>query len=140
MGLHILIVDDCSVMRFMIKRTVNMCGLDITRISEAENGKHALEILGKESIDLMIADLNMPVMVGSEMLVHVRQHPAYRDIPVITVSAESNKVKVDVVSELCSGFIHKPFQPEDLCKEILKVLKKDSITNPETRLTSMDEL
>ncbi len=117
-----------------------MCGLNIKKTLEAENGKQALDILHENQIGLIIADLNMPVMMGSKMLVHIRQHPEYRDIPVLIVSAESNKVKVDVVSDLSSCFVHKPFQPEELCEEILKVLEKDSITNPETRLTSVEEL
>ena len=134
MEFNVLIVDDCPVMRLVIKRTLNLCGFEIGEIIEAGNGREALNLLKEYEFGLIIADLNMPVMGGGEMLAHIKQDPRTCRIPVLTVSAESNSAKVDIIAELSTDFLHKPFSPEALRNKMLKLLNKDSITTPEPRL------
>lgn len=134
MGFNVLIVDDCQVMRVVIRRTLKLCGFKIDEIIEASNGKEALEWIRKKEFGLIIADLNMPVMTGAEMLAHIKLNPETSRIPVLTVSAESNDVKVEIVSELSNAFLHKPFSPEALRDKMLKLLYKDSITLKEHSL------
>ncbi|MCP9291919.1 MULTISPECIES: response regulator [Gracilimonas] len=132
MGLNVLIVDDCQVMRMVIRRTVELCGFEINEIMEAENGKEALDLIRENEFDLIVADLNMPVMSGAEMLAHIKLDAATCRIPILTVSAESNDIKVEIVRELGTEFLHKPFAPEALRNKMLKLLNKDSITNKES--------
>ncbi|MGN8224522.1 response regulator [Gracilimonas sp. BCB1] len=132
MKLNVLIVDDCQVMRMVIRRTVELCDFEINEIIEAENGKEALDLIRKKEFGLIVADLNMPVMSGAEMLAHIKLDPATCRIPILTVSAESNDVKVDIVRDLGTEFLHKPFAPEALRNKVLKLLNKDSITNKES--------
>ena len=134
MGFNVLIVDDCQVMRVVIRRTLNLCGFKINEIIEASNGKEALEWIKRKDFGLIIADLNMPVMTGAEMLAHIKLDPEACRIPILTVSAESNDVKVEIVSELTNEFLHKPFSPEALRDKMLKLLYKDSITPEEHKL------
>ncbi|WP_421774999.1 response regulator [Gracilimonas sp.] len=132
MKLNVLIVDDCQVMRMVIRRTVELCGFEINQIIEAENGKEALDLIRRKEFGLIVADLNMPVMSGAEMLAHIKLDPSTCRIPILTVSAESNDVKVDIVRDLGTEFLHKPFAPETLRNKVLKLLNKDSITNKES--------
>lgn len=124
---NFLIVDDCPIMRLVIKKTILMSELEVNEIKEAENGKKGLEMLKKQDFDLVVVDLNMPVMSGAEMVGHMRTDSKLQHIPVLTVSAESNSNKVEVLSHLVDGFVHKPFSSEILKNQLLKVLRNQAI-------------
>ena len=68
MAINVLVVDDSGVMRSMIIKTIRLSGLQLGEIHEAGNGREGLEALNQHWIDLVIADLNMPVMNGEEMI------------------------------------------------------------------------
>jgi len=118
MKLNILVVDDSAVMRKMIIRTLTMCGIGVGEIYEASNGKEGLARLDEHWIDLLLIDINMPVMDGMEMLNHVRNNPETRDIPVLIVSTESNEKRIASFCKLGASFVHKPFTPEVIKEEI----------------------
>ena len=118
----VLIVEDCPVMRLVIKRTLLMSGIPIARIFEANHGKEGLETLQEHSIDFIIADINMPVMDGLEMLEEIRLNDKTSAIPVLTVSTESNRKRIGFIEVLSTGFVHKPFTPEKLRDMIMKML------------------
>ncbi len=123
----ILVVDDSPVMRRMIIRTINLCGIDIDTIYEAGNGYEGLEILEKHWIDILFIDVNMPVMDGMEMLKKVRERPDTRDLPVLIISTESNENRIRTIAECGAGFVHKPFTPENLKARILEKLGASQI-------------
>ncbi len=119
MSLNILIVDDSSLTRKAIKRIIDMIDLDADQILEAGNGSEALQIISEEQIDLVLADLNMPVMSGMEMIYHMRGDEATKYIPVIIVSTESSITRVEkFLAEGVRNYLHKPFTPEKL-KEVI---------------------
>jgi two-component system chemotaxis response regulator CheY len=111
-----------------------MCGFEIGEIQEAENGKEALHEIEKNKYGLVVLDLNMPVMTGSEMLAHLKLNPNIKRMPILTVSAESNAPRVDIVSQFSTDFLHKPFSVEALRDKMLKLLNNDSITIQGPRL------
>lgn len=121
MSLNILVVDDSSVMRKMIIRTLNMSGVPIGDIYEAENGRKGLEMLEENWIDMLFIDVNMPVMDGMEMLTLVRSKTETRDLPVLIISTESNPQRINKISENRAGFVHKPFTPETLREKIIEL-------------------
>lgn len=121
MKINVLIVEDCSVMRLMIKRTLNLSDMNVNSVFEAGNGKEGLEILDQHKIDLIILDMNMPVMDGMEMLRELKNKPATKSVPVLIVSTESNEKRIESIVKLGSGFVHKPFTPEILKDEIFKI-------------------
>ncbi|MFO7845231.1 MAG: response regulator [Balneolaceae bacterium] len=121
MKLNVLIVDDCSVMRLMMKRTLKLSNIAVKRVFEASDGEQALELVDTEKIDLIILDLYMPVMDGMEVLETLRNRSVSRHIPILIVSTESNESMIDQIEALGSGFVHKPFTPEALREEIVKV-------------------
>jgi two-component system, chemotaxis family, chemotaxis protein CheY len=112
MPLNVLVVDDSSVMRSMIIKTLRLCGIRFGEIHEAANGQEGLAILTHKWIDLALVDLNMPVMNGEEMIERARARPETAQMPIIVVSTEGSETRIARLREQGSGFIHKPFNPE----------------------------
>ena len=125
MGYHILIVDDNRIMRDMVARAVQMSPLEIAGIHQAADGSQALDLIRKTWIDLILLDINMPVMNGEQFLQALRADPALKSQQVIVVSTESSKTRIDRLKALGAGFIHKPFRPEELIRTV------DAMTNQE---------
>jgi len=119
MALNVLVVDDSAVMRAMIVKTLRLTGIELGEIIEAGNGQEALDLLDKSWIDIVLADINMPVMNGEEMIERMRAKPETRDVPVIVVSSEGSRTRIERLEQKCSAFIHKPFEPETV-RSVLK--------------------
>jgi len=123
MAYNILIVDDSGAMRSVIKRTVEMSGIEVGQYYQADSGKTALETLEKEWIDLVLTDINMPEMNGIEMIEHMAANGLLSSIPVIVVSTEASKTRIKQLKEKgVKGYVHKPFTPEQISNEITKVI------------------
>lgn len=115
MSLNILLVDDSDVIRMMIERTLRLADLPVKSVHHAANGRQALDLLDEEWIDLVLADLNMPVMDGAEMLSRIREQDSLKDMPVIIVSTEGATQRIDDLSSKgVSAWIRKPFTPEEI--------------------------
>lgn len=124
MGLTILLVDDSSTMRSVIKRTVGMANIELDDIVEAGSGTEALDIMEALKIDLVLADINMPEMSGIEMTMKMQEDPQLKAIPVIIVSTEASITRIEQLKEShgVKGYVHKPFTPEQIRDEIHMVL------------------
>jgi two-component system chemotaxis response regulator CheY len=110
--MNLLIIDDSSVTRAMVIKTLKMAGLDIDEIHQASNGKEGLELLQAQDIDVVFTDINMPVMDGEEMIDQVRANPQWQDMPLVVVSTEGSETRVNRLKEKGARFVHKPFTPE----------------------------
>jgi two-component system chemotaxis response regulator CheY len=128
MAINILIVDDSGVMRSMIAKTIRLSGLELGEIHQAGNGREGLDVLNQNWIDLVIADINMPVMNGEEMIDRILENPDLRDIPIVVVSTEGSKTRVDRLQKKGIRFIHKPFTPEAI-RDTVKNLLGESVFN-----------
>lgn len=118
-----LIVDDSTSMRQMVSFTLKGAGFTVL---EGGNGQEALDKLktvpgGK--VDLIITDLNMPIMDGLTFIKAVRTQPASRFTPVLMLTTESGDGrKAEGKAAGATGWIVKPFHPEQMLKVIAKVL------------------
>jgi len=122
MSLNVLVVDDSSTMRKMIKRTLQVSGLPIGDVYEASNGREGLLTLAKYRIDLALIDINMPEMNGEEMISRMKRNPSFTDLPVVIVSTEGSATRIaSLVSYEKVGFVHKPFSPERLSQIVHEV-------------------
>ncbi|WP_138430806.1 response regulator [Fodinibius saliphilus] len=124
MATHILIVDDSAMMRKVIEKTINICEIEDVQIYEAGNGKEGLDMMEKHPVDLLIIDISMPVMDGEEMLKVVNQNKGIDTFPILIVSNESNKSRIEEFTSQGAVFVHKPFTPEDLGENILEVIRQ----------------
>ena len=123
--LSVLVVDDSATARKHICRVLNNLGMN--EITQAVNGKEAVDILSRQFFDLIVTDYNMPEMDGQELTRHIRQHSHQRTIPILMVTSEANHshlagVKQSGVSALCD----KPFEPGEVKSLIRKMMCADS--------------
>src|SRR5437762_1632221 len=117
-----LIVDDSATTRAVIKRTLVLAGLSVEQIFEAADGQAALDFLATRSVDLVLADLNMPRMDGVEMIRRMDADDVLKHVPVIVVSAEPNAATLAPLhSKNLRGHVRKPFTPEEIRKIVTEV-------------------
>ena len=123
MSFNVLIVDDSKSVRSVIKKIITISGFRMDQCYEAVNGKQALEILSKESVDVILSDLNMPEMNGLELLAAIKADSRLQEIPVIIISTEGSDEKRKAVLEMgAKQFIKKPFSPERVRKVLYEVI------------------
>ncbi len=123
MPLKVLIVDDSSTIRAVIKRALAMSGVAAGEVVEASNGVEGLAALAKGPVDLIFADLHMPEMGGVEMTRRILSNPATARIPVIVVTAEPNQKTIDELRGAgVRAHIAKPFTPEAFRNAVTAVL------------------
>jgi len=119
MAKNVLLVDDSSTMRKIISRSLRQAGLDFGEIYEAADGQEALDMLEKESIDIVLSDINMPNMNGIEFLQKKKNRPGIESIPVLMISTETGE---DIISKAESlgaiGALKKPFTTQ-MVNEVL---------------------
>ncbi len=123
MSCNVLIVDDSTILRTAIRKVIRLAGIEDDRIHEAGNGQDALDVLDTVWIDVVLLDLNMPVMNGEEFVRRMREKPELGDVAVVIVSTESNKARLQALRDLgVTDTLHKPFEPEDLRRLVDRVL------------------
>ena len=119
----ILIVDDSTTIRSVMKRTVRMIGLDIGEIFEAGNGIEALACLSEHEVALILLDINMPTMNGIQLVTRMKHNDKLKDIPIVIASTEGSQKRIDQLFELgVAGYVRKPFRPEQLREVLIPLL------------------
>lgn len=117
----IMTVDDSASMRQMIAFTLTSAGYDVI---EAVDGRDALAKLQGKELSLLITDLNMPNMDGIELIRQVRALPAFKGIPIIMLTTESqDSKKQEGKAAGATGWIVKPFKADQLLAVARKVLR-----------------
>lgn len=123
MSLRILIVDDSPAMRAHIRRTLASSGLPVETVGEAGDGKQGLAQLREGKFNLILSDLNMPVMSGDEFVKEVKSDRAFREIPIIMVTTDSSTERVVKMGQLgCDGYVCKPFTGETIKQKVLQIM------------------
>jgi two-component system chemotaxis response regulator CheY len=115
MNYRILIVDDSPLLRATARRAVLQAGAAPEQVREAQNGKEALEALAKSPADIVLLDINMPVMDGFQFVEEKAKNPLFDHVKVALVTTEGNKRRLERMTQL--GVVHylrKPFEPEEL--------------------------
>lgn len=123
MAYNILVVDDSDTMRAVINKTLALAGVQVGNLFQAANGLQGMETLRKEWIDLVLADINMPVLNGVGMVGEMKADPALAAIPVIIISTEGSETRLQALRDKgVTAFLRKPFPPEELKKAVDAVL------------------
>lgn len=126
MGYNILIVDDSSIARSVIGKSIKLADIPINEIFYAANGQEGLQILDESWIDVVFADINMPVMSGIEMVERMSDNGVMDNIPVIIISTEGSETRIEQLkSKGVRSYIRKPFTPERIRDTINDVLLCD---------------
>ena len=122
-NMKILIVDDFSTMRRIIKNLLRDLGF--TNTAEADDGKTALPRLKAGGIDFLVTDWNMPGMSGLDLLKAVRADPDLASLPVLMVTAEAKREQIILAAQAgVNGYIIKPFTAATLKEKIEKIFER----------------
>lgn len=120
MTASILTVDDSPSIRVAIKIALNNAGYTVT---EAANGAEGIEKAQAATFDMIITDLNMPVMDGLTMIEEMRKLPDLMGVPIVFLTTESDAgMKERAKAAGATGWLTKPFDPETLVRIAKKVL------------------
>ena len=113
--MRILIVDDSSMMRAMIKRVVKLTNVPVQEILEAGDGAEALTLLEQHDVQLLLTDINMPVMNGADLLRRLAKNDRWRDLTRVIISTDGSTQRREEAAELeVRCYLKKPFSPEVL--------------------------
>ena len=127
MSYNILIVDDSSIVRSVLKKTLTLAKVPIDELFEASDGREALDVLRGMWIDLVFTDINMPGMGGVEMVHIMHDEGIINTVPVIVISTEGSSTRMDEMKRLgVRAYIRKPFCPEGI-KEVVDSILGETV-------------
>ena len=116
----VLSVDDSASVRQMVKLTLTAAGYEVI---QASDGAEGLAKARDKAVDIVVTDVNMPVMSGLALIRELRQLPSYKGVPIIFLTTESDDaMKREAKAAGATGWITKPFQQEQLLAVVKKVL------------------
>ncbi len=116
----ILSVDDSASVRQMVKLTLSGAGYEVV---QASDGAEGLAKAREARVDMVVTDINMPVMNGLTLIRELRKLPTYQGVPILFLTTESDaEMKKEAKAAGATGWITKPFQQEQLVAVIKKVL------------------
>jgi len=120
---QVLIVDDSSVMRKIVERSLRQAGIEIAKVFEAGNGAEALAVLSETKVDIILCDINMPVMDGLEFVKQLSGVENAKGVPVVMITTEGSEGHVvQALSAGARGYLRKPFTADQVKEHILPVL------------------
>jgi len=129
--MRILIVDDSAMMRAMIKRVIKLADVSVDEVLEAANGAEALEVLKQHDVQLLLTDINMPVMNGADMLREIALNDRWRNLSRVIISTDGSTVRREEAEELdVRCYLEKPFSPEVL-RDVLNELADSEFAETE---------
>jgi two-component system chemotaxis response regulator CheY len=116
---RIVIADDSATARMVIRRCLEIIGLGDAGMVEVPNGREALARLKEAPTDLLVTDLNMPIMDGETLLKWVKGSPKLTDVPVVVITSAGNPAKEALLSDLGAfAVLDKPISPATLLKKL----------------------
>jgi len=115
MSFNILVVDDSSSIRAIVKKIIRMSGFDVGEFWDAADGLVALSVLEEQQVDIVLTDINMPNMNGMELITRMNKDDRMSTIPVVVVSTEGSDKKMNEAMAMGAvGYVKKPFMPKDI--------------------------
>ncbi|MGN6481082.1 chemotaxis response regulator CheY [Luteibacter aegosomatissinici] len=124
-NMKILVVDDFSTMRRIVRNLLVELGFTNTLIQEAEDGNAALALLRSQPIDLVVTDWNMPNMTGIDLLRAIRADANLKSLPVLMVTAENNRDQIIAAAQSgVNGYVVKPFTAVTLKEKLDKIFER----------------
>lgn len=120
--MRILIVDDSAMMRATVRRVINLVDVHVDEILEAKNGAEALAILESHEVNLLLTDINMPVMNGAQLLREIAHDDRWRSLVRVIISTDGSTARRDEAADLnVRCYLEKPFSPEALRNVLVNV-------------------
>lgn len=119
--LRVLIVDDSRSMRRIIRGYLEQSG--VSRIAEAGNGQAAMDLIRFQELELIVSDLNMPVMTGMELLKVLKSNPKFQEICFIVLTVEAIQKTMNRALEMgADSYVVKPVGEKVFIQEVKRAL------------------
>jgi two-component system chemotaxis response regulator CheY len=119
----ILVVDDSAMMRKIVLRTLKTAGVEFDTVLEAGDGSEALTLLRANKVELIMCDINMPVMSGLELLLKIKEEKLAEGVPIVMVTTEGSESQVrSAILAGARGYIRKPFTVEHIENNVKPLL------------------
>jgi two-component system chemotaxis response regulator CheY len=123
--MKILVVDDFSTMRRIVRNLLVELGFSGNLIQEADDGEAAMTMLKAQPFDMVVTDWNMPNMTGIDLLRAIRAEPSLKALPVLMVTAENNRDQIIAAAQAgVNGYIVKPFTAVTLKEKLTKIFER----------------
>ena len=123
-NIRALIVDDSSVMRKIVEKSLRQAGLELSQVLEAGNGAEGLAVVKDNAVDLILSDINMPAMDGLEFVRQLKTLDNAKNIPVVMITTEGSESHViQALTHGAKGYIRKPFTADQVREHILPLLE-----------------
>ncbi|WP_179478364.1 MULTISPECIES: chemotaxis response regulator CheY [unclassified Rhodanobacter] len=124
-NMKILVVDDFSTMRRIVRNLLVELGFSNPLIQEADDGENALALMRTTAFDMVVTDWNMPNMTGIDLLRAIRAEPKWKGLPVLMVTAENNREQIIAAAQAgVNGYIVKPFTAITLREKLEKIFER----------------
>ena len=124
-NMKILVVDDFSTMRRIVRNLLVELGFSGNLIQEADDGEAAIAMLKSQPFDMVVTDWNMPNMTGIDLLRAIRAEPTLKTMPVLMVTAENNRDQIIAAAQAgVNGYIVKPFTAVTLQEKLTKIFER----------------
>lgn len=118
--MRVLTMDRSRTVLAMLHHTLTNAGFEVL---QAEDGKQGLEILDREKIDVVITDIDLPVLNGIQFITEVRKSGGHQSLPILILTTQTSQEKRDEGRAAgATGWIVKPFSPEKLISVIRRVV------------------
>ena len=123
MSYTVLVADDSSIARAVLRKIIGLTGVDVGHVHEAADGAEALAFLQRNKVDLVLADVNMPQLSGPDLVRRMRADPALAATPVVMVSSERSQARMEELRRNgVRAYVKKPYRPEQLREVLEQVL------------------
>jgi two-component system chemotaxis response regulator CheY len=122
-SIQAIIVEDSSVMRKIVERSLRQAGIELSKVFEAGNGAAGLAVLAENRAELILCDINMPVMDGLEFVKALAGVEKAKGTPVVMLTTEGSEAHVvQALSPRARGYIRKPFTPDQVREHVIPLL------------------
>jgi CheY-like chemotaxis protein len=118
----VMVVDDNKDLRYLVKENLTKVDPKYT-IVEAENGEDCIKKLESSKPDVILMDIMMPGKDGAQTAVEIKENPKTRDIPILFLTAKTDKLSKGMGAIVGEDYIEKPFEPSDLDHRIKAALQ-----------------
>jgi len=124
MSYDLLIVDDSTIIRKSLKKTLGMTPFEFSNIYEAENGEKAIASLERNKVDIVFLDINMPIMNGIEFMAAANEQKLLEGKHVVVLSTEGSEIRREQLKELgVQAQLRKPARPESVIEIISTIVE-----------------
>ena len=124
--MRIVLADDSGTARMFFRRCLEIAGCSEAEFLEAKNGQEAYDLIAKGPVDLVVTDLNMPVMDGLALLARLKETPGMQNVPVLVITSAASDLKIQELREAGAwAVMSKPVTPAGMAQVVKAIFGEE---------------